>query len=623
MVFSLDQIQQDFRWVTLPSLREVLQRYGYHYFPAYNHLLKDMTLDGQGRPKSTSGLKLLTKERVAREVELYDALFVTEYEFTHREEVQKREEEAKQREQLLRAEEDERTGNVFECGCCFVDVPLSRMVQCAEGHLFCTDCIKKYVEEAVYASGQTTVHCLDQSGCKANFPMDQLERAVPAHQLQKIFARLADLDIKKAGLENIHQCPHCDFQMEISNPDEKLFVCRNPECGMETCLLCKEPNHIPLRCEEVEKKDVTDYRKKVEEAMTESLVRTCPKCKAKFFKTEGCNKMTCSCGAYVCYVCRKQISHKNGYSHFCSHDRNPREFGKCAECGKCFLFLKSTESADQELVEQAKVAATEQFAGGNVELAAVKVGAAQVGGKKKKQYHHQHQAYANVNAQRQPGMRFGDLVAQEHHRQAQQIQAFHALQVQNIVMQAMQRLRQGMGVIGGLVGFPPQNPMPRVAGLAVNHRGEVLAPDGGVGGGAGAEATAAAAVVAHPAGPPNRNGHLNNNAAMARGVARVQEVLPEAPARPKRRYTGEPIVVEDDDVIPIEPPYPGVGNRGGGVVAQNPIAVGGRYHPHDNEDEEDEEYADDSDHVEHAHYVDYYRNHEIEDEDDYDEDEDD
>jgi hypothetical protein len=393
---SLEQLQQDFRWVSLPSVRSVLNNFGYHYCPAYRYLKADLKVPADGgKPTSEAKLGLLSKERVSRYVERWDPEFAAEYDYTHADEIKAKKEAMAKVRQQKEDEEAERLGQVMECGCCFLDVPIHRMVQCAEGHLFCNDCIKKYVEETVYASGQTTVHCLDQDGCKANFPLSELERAVPAHQLTKIFARLADLDIKKAGLENVHQCPHCDFQMEIANPDEKIFACQNPECRIETCLLCKEPNHIPLRCEEVEKQNVTDYRKKVEEAMTASLVRQCPKCKAKFFKTEGCNKMTCSCGAHVCYVCRVLITAKDGYSHFCAHDRNPREFGACPQCNKCFLFLKSTEASDKELVEQAKKDMSNKLAQDNPELAAVKVGfdePAPANGKKKtKKGAHQHQ----------------------------------------------------------------------------------------------------------------------------------------------------------------------------------------------------------------------------------------
>lgn len=291
--------------------------------------------------------------------------------------------------------------------------------------------------------------------------MTELERAIPAQKLAKIFARLADLDIKKAGLENVHGCPHCDFQIEIANPDEKLFKCQNPECMRETCLLCKEPNHIPLRCEEVEKSNVTDYRKKVEEAMTASLVRTCPKCKAKFFKTEGCNKMTCSCGAYVCYVCRELIKHKDGYNHFCQHDRGPREFGACPDCKKCFLFLKDTSVADQKLVDAAKMEATKEFAGDNVELAAVQVGAVEPPSKKGKKGKQPKRPAAAMPAMGIP-MPFGGAMPFG----VPNIAAFH----QNLMGLAG---RMHQMVVGGGIAGPAPPPAPAIL---IDHRGRRIEP---------------------------------------------------------------------------------------------------------------------------------------------------
>lgn len=76
---------------------------------------------------------------------------------------------------------------------------------------------------------------------------------------------------------------------------------------------CHEESHVPLRCEEVERPKDLKIRTEIEEKMTEALVRTCPKCGKKFVKTDGCNKMTCTCGAVMCYLCRKLV---DNYSHF-------------------------------------------------------------------------------------------------------------------------------------------------------------------------------------------------------------------------------------------------------------------------------------------------------------------
>ena len=77
--------------------------------------------------------------------------------------------------------------------------------------------------------------------------------------------------------------------------------------------LCKEPNHIPLRCDEIEGTGEKNMRAFIEAQMTEAMIRTCWRCKKRFTKLDGCNKMTCTCGAMMCYVCREPIK---DYSHF-------------------------------------------------------------------------------------------------------------------------------------------------------------------------------------------------------------------------------------------------------------------------------------------------------------------
>ncbi len=151
----------------------------------------------------------------------------------------------------LNEQEYEETGQGIECGCCCCEYPFDEMVQCLDGHLFCKNCLKKYVEESVFGQGQIDVHCMDGSGCKSTFPMSQLKRSLPEQMLNKIMKRVQELEVMKvrlrirarldlisnqAGIENLHQCPFCDYKAEIANEDDKVFKCAVSCC----CLLTSE-----------------------------------------------------------------------------------------------------------------------------------------------------------------------------------------------------------------------------------------------------------------------------------------------------------------------------------------------------------------------------------------------
>ena len=100
-------------------------------------------------------------------------------------------------------------------------------------------------------------------------------------------------------------------------------------------------------CDEVEEDDESNIRLKTEEAMTMALVRKCHKCSTPMLKESGCNKMTCRCGAFFCYLCQAPI---DGYDHFCQHAHDPGE--QCQECNKCILWY---EPQDAEKVEHERL----------------------------------------------------------------------------------------------------------------------------------------------------------------------------------------------------------------------------------------------------------------------------
>jgi hypothetical protein len=122
----------------------------------------------------------------------------------------------------------------------------------------------------------------------------------------------------------------------------QVFDCQ--KCKIKTCALCQKDwkDHAGKKCNEVwiqrasslpcgvslmprmvalsqvEDDTNTSARKRVEEKMTRSMLRTCAACNLPFQKEEDtCNKMTCpSCKAFTCNCCRALIvaeSNKQAY----------------------------------------------------------------------------------------------------------------------------------------------------------------------------------------------------------------------------------------------------------------------------------------------------------------------
>ncbi|XP_071482028.1 E3 ubiquitin-protein ligase RNF216-like [Diadema antillarum] len=260
----------------------------------------------------------------------------------------KNEDEKSDYQVALRLNEDqyEKEGQMIECGCCYMEVTFENMVQCLEGHLFCRTCLQSYTKEAVFGQGKATLSCLED-GCDSVFPRSQLEKTLSSEILAKYDERVVEESIQLAEVDNLLRCPNCNYAA-VLDADHKIFSC--PECHEETCRDCKEPwkDHFGLACDEVKKQ--SKLRLTYHERMTEAKVRTCYKCGTKFTKDQGCNKMTCRCGAKMCYICRQPIK---DYSHFDNTAQQPRPGVKWVPRPgeKCRLWTNAEEDDDRAVHE--------------------------------------------------------------------------------------------------------------------------------------------------------------------------------------------------------------------------------------------------------------------------------
>jgi len=105
-----------------------------------------------------------------------------------------------------------------------------------------------------------------------------LNRILKASTLQLYHRVCARRDLQAAGLDDLEECPFCDYAVVVENPDEKLFRCQREDCAEVSCRKCKKQDHLPKSCEEAAKDNKLGAQHAVEEAMTKALLRHCPKC---------------------------------------------------------------------------------------------------------------------------------------------------------------------------------------------------------------------------------------------------------------------------------------------------------------------------------------------------------
>ena len=203
----------------------------------------------------------------------------------------------KDRERLIARKKAQESGVTVECTCCYGDYAFEEMVSCQYGHLFCMDCLRRYAEERIFGNndlgtkGSVELCCMDTSGCDSWFSRDQLEKSLSLKVMKKYDELQAAIVLEKAKLDGLCKCPRCDFQASLPE-SEGVFKC--PNCLFESCRKCGEESHIPLRCNEVERKTETHARLQVEEAMTQARIRYCPKgCKQGFYKVSTLGHRKC------------------------------------------------------------------------------------------------------------------------------------------------------------------------------------------------------------------------------------------------------------------------------------------------------------------------------------------
>ncbi|XP_050436489.1 E3 ubiquitin-protein ligase RNF216-like [Adelges cooleyi] len=304
---SVTYLSTKFPYVALSKIRTLLYSFRNNLTSTYNALANDPKTNTLKRKRKPSSEVL---HEVVDDIEYLKEVAYLE----HKDEIINYIENQKTV-YKLKVEEAKSVGQLCTCECCYNDELLvSEIRLCPSRHLFCLSCIKKGIEVAV-GGNQLRLKCF--ANCDEEFNLVMLKDILDEKLYQRIVRLKQAQEIKEAEIEGLDTCAFCDYSVILS-PSHKIVSCLNPECKKETCRECREESHFPYKCDQIEKSAEVKVRTMIENKMTEVLIRTCSFCNRKFVKEDGCNKMTCSCGKIMCYICRKPIPPT--YEHF-YHDK--------------------------------------------------------------------------------------------------------------------------------------------------------------------------------------------------------------------------------------------------------------------------------------------------------------
>lgn len=204
-------------------------------------------------------------------------------------------------------------GDVEKETCPICTDEISQPEQLGCGHAYCSGCLRHYLESASHTKNFPLACIGDEGACKIPIAIPQIRRFLQPQVFQAL-VEAAFRSYLDQHAQELKFCttPDCQ-QIYRHSPDRSILQC--PSCFSTICSACDEEAHEGMTCQERRlHKDPAEQDRLFNEWAAEKCKR-CPECRSVIEKSEGCNHMTCRCGAHFCWRCGQTFSAATIYAH--------------------------------------------------------------------------------------------------------------------------------------------------------------------------------------------------------------------------------------------------------------------------------------------------------------------
>ena len=197
------------------------------------------------------------------------------------------------------------------CPICTDEISHAEQLGC--GHSYCSGCLRHYLESAPHTKTFPLACIGDEGACKVPLSISEIRRFLQPQVFQAL-VEVAFRSYLDQHAQELKFCttPDCQ-QIYRHNPNTRILQC--PSCFSTICSACDEEAHEGMTCQERRLHKVSAEQDRLFNEWANEHGKKCPECRRVIEKSEGCNHMTCPCGAHFCWQCGKSFSAATIYDH--------------------------------------------------------------------------------------------------------------------------------------------------------------------------------------------------------------------------------------------------------------------------------------------------------------------